>query len=104
MQRIITENIEKITDLCQNHKVDSLYVFGSASGDAFNENSDIDLLVAFQPMSCIDYSDNYFILAEKFEALFENKVDLITEKSLSNPFFIDSVNQTKVLLYGHSNQ
>jgi hypothetical protein len=26
---------------------------------------------------------------------------LVTDKSLSNPYFIDSVNQTKTLLYGN---
>ena len=36
----------------------------------------------------------------KFEDLFRRPVDLVTDKSLSNPYFIDSVNQTKTLLYG----
>jgi hypothetical protein len=32
--------------------------------------------------------------------LFSRPVDLVTEKSLSNPFFIESLNQTKTLIYG----
>ena len=47
-----------------------------------------------------DYADTYFDLADKFESLFQRPVDLVTDKSLSNPYFIDSVNQTKTLIYG----
>ncbi len=46
------------------------------------------------------FADNYFLIADKFEELFQRSVDLVTDKSLSNPFFIDSVNQTKTLIYG----
>lgn len=41
-----------------------------------------------------------FLVADKFEKIFHRPVDLVTDKSLSNPFFIDSVNQTKTLIYG----
>jgi len=46
-----------------------------------------------------DYADTYFNLADKFEELFRRPVDLVTENSLSNPYLIDSINQTKTLLY-----
>ncbi len=42
-----------------------------------------------------DYADTYFDLADQLENLFQRPVDLVTDKSLSNPYFIDSVNQTK---------
>ena len=47
-----------------------------------------------------DYADTYFILADKLEYLFNRKVDLVTDKSLSNPYFISSINLTKTLIYG----
>ncbi len=37
----------------------------------------------------------------QFEKLFKRPVDLVTEKSLKNPYFINSVNQTKQQIYGH---
>ena len=49
------------------------------------------------------YADSYFYLADIFEKIFKRRVDLITDKSLSNPYFIDSVNKTKVLIYGQEN-
>ncbi len=99
MQPIINENIDQIDALCRSFKVKTLFAFGSVCSDNFNENSDIDLLISFKPMDYSDYADAYFELAEKFEALFQRPVDLVTDKSLSNPYFIDSVNQSKVLLY-----
>ena len=36
------------------------------------------------------------VCTDKFEEIFQRPVDLVTDKSLSNPFFIESVNQTKI--------
>lgn len=47
-----------------------------------------------------DYADNYFEIADRFEEDFNRSVDLVTEKSLKNPYFIKSINKTKTLLYG----
>ena len=99
MQKIISNNIEKIKTLCEQNNVKSLFAFGSVCSDNFKEDSDIDLLITFKPMDYGDYADTYFHLANKFEDLFHRPVDLITEKSLSNPYFIDSVNKAKVLIY-----
>jgi predicted nucleotidyltransferase len=101
MQRVLTDNLDKIKSLCLDHNVKSLFAFGSVCTDKFNDKSDIDLLISFQPMDYGDYADTYFDLADKFENLFLRPVDLVTDKSLSNPYFIDSINQTKTLLYGN---
>ncbi len=99
MQRLLLDNIHQIKALCVDYNVKSLFAFGSVCTDRFNETSDVDLLISFKPMDYGDYADTYFDLAEKFENLFLRHVDLVTDKSLSNPYFIDSVNQTKTLLY-----
>jgi len=101
LQRLLSDNIDKIETLCEKHNVKYLFAFGSVCTDKFNDKSDIDLLVSFNSMDYGDYADTYFELAEKFEKLFHRQVDLLTDKSLGNPYFIDSVNQTKMLLYGH---
>ena len=99
MQKLLIENMDEINSLCKNHNVRSLFAFGSVVTEKFSDKSDIDLLISFHPMDYGDYADTYFELAEKFEKLFKRQVDLVTDKSLSNPYFIDSVNQTKTLLY-----
>jgi len=101
MQKLISDNMDKIKILCMSHNVKTLFAFGSVCTDRFNDISDIDLLISFKPMDYGDYADTYFDLADKFEKLFHRTVDLVTDKSLSNPYFIDSLNQTKTLLYGH---
>jgi predicted nucleotidyltransferase len=100
MNQIISDNIEKISALCVSRKVGSLAAFGSVCTERFSQASDIDLLIVFQPMEYGEYADNFFCLADEFEQLFHRKVDLITENSLANPFFIEAVNQTKVKIYG----
>jgi len=100
MNRIIDDNIGKIKTLCLNHNVKSLFAFGSVCTGKFDDTSDIDLLISFNTMDFGDYADNYFILAEKFEEIFQTPVDLITDKSLSNPYFINSINRTKTHIYG----
>ncbi len=100
MHRIINDNIDKINTLCINYNVKSLFAFGSVCTEKFNDLSDIDLLISFNAMDYGDYADNYFSVADKLEELFHRSVDLVTDKSLSNPYFIDSVNKTKTQIYG----
>jgi uncharacterized protein len=100
MNRLIFDNIGKIKMLCKAHNVKALYAFGSVCTDRFNDRSDIDLLISFNPMDYGDYADNYFVVADKLESIFKRPVDLVTDKSLSNPYFIDSINKTKTQLYG----
>jgi predicted nucleotidyltransferase len=101
MQRVLSDNIDKIKALCMAHNVETLFAFGSVCTDKFNDKSDVDLLISFKPMDYGDYADAYFDLADKFESLFHRSVDLVTDKSLSNPYFIDSINQIKTLIYGY---
>ncbi|PKL79927.1 MAG: nucleotidyltransferase [Ignavibacteriae bacterium HGW-Ignavibacteriae-4] len=103
MEKIIQNNIDKIKELCLLHKVKSLSLFGSITKNKFNSDSDIDFLVAFDNMSHVEYADNYFILIEKLESLLKRKIDLVTDKSLSNPYLINSINKSKVHIYGQPN-
>ena len=99
MHNIITDNIHQIRMICDRQHIQTLFAFGSVCGERFNETSDIDLLVSFKPLDYGDYADNYFQTADMFEKIFKRPVDLVTDKSLKNPYFIKSVNRTKVLLY-----
>lgn len=76
-----------------------MYLFGSACSGRFGDDSDIDILISFKDISAEKYTDNYFELHYKLEELFNRKIDLVTEKSLSNPYFIESVEETKQLVY-----
>ncbi len=100
MQSIIFSQIDKLHEYCKIFNINKMYLFGSATSDKFNKNSDIDFLISFNDnISIDDYTDNYFELHYKLSDLFGRKVDLITERSLSNPYFIESINETKELIY-----
>ncbi|HOB24107.1 MAG TPA: nucleotidyltransferase domain-containing protein [Kaistella sp.] len=93
-------NITEIIKLCETHQVASLYVFGSVLSEKFNAESDIDFLVNFKEINLSDYADNYFNLKFSLEDLLKRNVDLLEEKALKNPYFIESINQQKELVYG----
>ncbi len=99
MNQIIKNKLKDLKKICETYDVKTLYVFGSACTDKFKENSDIDILVSFKDISIEKYTDNYFELHYKLEELFNRKVDLLTEKSLSNPYLIKSIEETRQLLY-----
>ena len=96
---LIKNNKEALMKLCRRYDIKTMYVFGSASTEQFHESSDVDILISFKEISIERYTDNYFFLHEELERLFGRKVDLITERSLSNPYFIKGVEETKQLLY-----
>ena len=100
MNRIVEDKISELKVLCIKYKVDNLYVFGSINTIDFNEESDIDFLISFSKKIIVDeYSENYFLLHAQLQALFNRKIDLLTENSLSNPYFIKSFEQSKQLVY-----
>lgn len=100
--KLIELNIQRIFELCKLYKVKSLAVFGSILTDRFNEQSDVDMLVDFEPLDHdrFDYVSNYFNFRDALERLFNRKVDLIEEKGLRNKYFIANVNRTKQVIYG----
>lgn len=100
--KLIEHNLQRIFSLCRLHKVKSLAVFGSILTDRFNDHSDVDLLVDFEPIDPdkFDYVSNYFSFRDALEQLFGRKVDLIEEKGLRNKYFIANVSRTKQMIYG----
>lgn len=98
--KLINQNIESIKALCKSHKVKTLYVFGSVLTDAFDDQSDVDLLVDFSDVALLSYADNYFDLKFSLESTLKRSVDLIEEKAIKNPYFRRSVEKNKKLIYG----
>ncbi len=89
----------EINALCANHKVRSLYAFGSVLTSNFNTNSDIDLIVDFKEIDVKDYADNYFDFRFSLQDIFNRPVDLLEEQAIKNPYFKEGLNKKKVLVY-----
>jgi predicted nucleotidyltransferase len=100
MNPLLQHRLAELEALCRRYHVRRLEVFGSvASGTDVPDRSDIDFLVDFEPLPRGKYSDNYFGLLEALTALFGRPVDLVVTSSIKNPYFMQSVVQTKALLY-----
>lgn len=100
MIALLNQHRPALEHLCRQHYVERLEIFGSATTSSFDsEHSDLDFLVRFQQPAPMNLSDQYFNLVEGLEKLFGRKVDLVMEGALKNPYFIESVNETRELLY-----
>lgn len=91
---------KELEDLCRTLGIKRMNVFGSATTETFNNKSDIDFLVLFsEKLSIEEYTNNYFELHYKLRKIFDREIDIVTEPTLSNPYFIESINKTKQLIY-----
>ena len=90
----------EIIAICKSLKIKKFYFFGSVLSDRFSNESDVDVLISFlDNISIEEYTDNYFELHYQLRALFNREVDVVTENSLTNPFFIENINKSKLLIY-----
>lgn len=100
MQQILEKKRKELKNICQTLKVKRLYVFGSVVSENFRDDSDIDFLFSFTDnLTVEEYTNNYFSLQYQLCNIFQREIDLITERTLSNPYFIESINETKELIY-----
>lgn len=100
MNSILKNQLDTIRSLCERYRVKTLYVFGSVLTPNFAPHSDIDLLIDFLDQDPLRYTTNYFQFKFELEKLFNRKIDLLEERALKNPYFIENINQRKQLLYG----
>ena len=97
---LIESHTKEISNLCKTHRVKSLYAFGSVLSDKFSSQSDVDLIVDFEPFDVLDYSDNYYELKFSLENVLKRNVDLLEQKAIKNPYFLKTIDQNKKLIYG----
>jgi hypothetical protein len=87
------ENIKiqerKIRDFCRHYQVRRLALFGSVLRDDFRSDSDIDILVVFEPSARITFITLGRMKRELSE-MFERPVDLIPQEGLK-PSIRDAV-------------
>jgi uncharacterized protein len=99
MESVLARNSSEVPNLCRRFGVRRLELFGSAATGTFDPNrSDLDFLVEFDS-DASDLFRRYFGLKESLEALYGRQVDLVMVGALANPYFIESVNRTRQLVY-----
>ena len=97
---IIELNRQSIIDICQQHKVKTLAVFGSVLTDRFRDDSDIDFVVDFTDVDERDYADNYLEMQESLQNLFGREIDLLENKAIRNSILLQTINDSKQVIYG----
>lgn len=100
MRAEIMRKVVEVELLCRRYRVLRLELFGSAAAgtDRMGE-SDLDFLVEFDSIPAGEYVDHYFGLLESLEQLFGRPVDLVVAAAIKNPFFRESIENTKTLVY-----
>jgi len=98
----INNHLPLIVSLFEKHKIKDAYLFGSAITDKFDEKrSDVDFLVNFvDGIDPLEKGELLWNLRFSLEDSLNRSIDLITETSLKNPYFIEEVNEKKVKIYG----
>jgi hypothetical protein len=100
MECQIEQEREQVAELCRQYHVQRLELFGSALRDDFDaQDSDLDFLVEFERLPAGIYAKAYFDLIEALEKLFQRRVDLVVASAIRNPYFRESVERNKALLY-----
>ncbi len=101
MIALVRQQEDALRKLCREFKVRSLELFGSAAAaESFRaEDSDLDFLVEFLPLEPGTHADAYFGLLGALEDLFRRPVDLVMTRAITNPYFLQSANQTRTVLY-----
>lgn len=90
-----------VIDILKQHRVKEAYLFGSVLTERFNEKSDVDFLVNYEPFDDpVEFGDNIWSLRFALEDGLHREVDLLNEAKLKNPYFIQDVNETKYKIYG----
>ncbi len=100
MISILAQRRAEVEALCRRYHVRRLELFGSAaSGEDRPGESDLDFLVEFDSLPPGAYADAYFGLLEALQLLSGRPVDLVVGSAIKNPYFRQSVEHTKALLY-----
>lgn len=100
MAPFLNAHADELSKLCVRFGVARLDVFGSAAAGRFDpRTSDLDFLVSFSPAADMTVADQYFGLLAALENLFGRRIDLVMERALRNPYFIEAVNRSRQVVY-----
>ena len=85
-------HIANVVNILAQHKVENAYLFGSVLTNRFNQDSDIDFLVNYdKDMDPVERGELLLDLQIALEDETQRRIDLLTEYSLKNPYFIEEI-------------
>jgi uncharacterized protein len=96
MRPAIPFDDEEIAEFCLRNRIRRLSLFGSVIRDDFGPDSDVDVLVDFEPNHHVGYG--FITLQDELSGLLGRPVDLNTPEDLSR-YFRDDVIRTAVVIF-----
>lgn len=100
MNKNIIASKDKIAEFCRRHHIRRLALFGSVLRDDFRPESDIDILVEFEPGARVGFFKLYDLEQELSQIVGGYKVDINTPKSLSKYFRNKVLKEAEALYVG----
>ncbi len=89
---------KEIEEFSKKWGIQELSLFGSILREDFSPESDIDILISFNPKSNINLFDLVTIQNE-LQNLFDRKIDIIEKKAIKNPFRKDEILNNHRVIY-----
>jgi predicted nucleotidyltransferase len=88
----------RIEAFCRKWRVREFSLFGSVLRDDFRPDSDVDVLVSFEPEAPWDLF-HLVEMRDELIALFGRDVDLVEKEGLRNPFRRRAILNTREVIY-----
>ena len=82
MSSRVPVNRQRIAEFCRSHHIRRLSLFGSVLRDDFRPDSDIDVLVTFEPGQVVGL--RIVDIEDELAQLLGRRVDLVSEKYLNH--------------------
>jgi len=101
MSDLIDDKLEEIVAASHRYGIERLFVFGSALRDDFKPGeSDIDLLVEFDPLAITKRFHVYLDAREAFRTIFQADVGLVMQGAVINKVIASEIDRTTKLVFG----
>jgi len=89
---------DRIAEFCRRWRIAEFSLFGSVLRADFRPESDIDVLISFEPdvpWSLFDWVE----MKEELEGIFGQQVDLVEKSGLRNPFRRHTIMNNRQIIY-----
>lgn len=83
---------------CRRWRVRELALFGSVLREDFRPDSDVDVLVSFEPEAPWSLFD-LVVMKEELEGIFGRPVDLVEREALRNPYRRHAILSTREVVH-----
>ena len=89
-----------LPEACQRFRIKYVEAFGSLARNELTEQSDLDLIIELEEPVEEQSSQRFFGFLHFLEDRFGKKIDLLTPRSIKNPYFKQSIEREKIRIYG----